>query len=188
MGELSDIVEIIQQSGNPLTSLLTVFAYVFLLIFIFKTVYGWFLELYNKKHGKESKEENTEKTIQELRDAINGLKELHEQDINKLKHTESDDIRQIKESIDQLTKSVQETNDKINKVSERDKHTNQAVLRSDIIRIYNELEHDNWNINPTTKENLDHLFESYFENEGNGLVKSLKKEYDKHIHVDYSNL
>lgn len=188
MGDIVEITEIVQQGGNPLNSFVLVFAYIFLIVTVVKYLYSGFMVLYKKKHGIESKEENTEKLIQELYKSINDLKDVHEKDVTKLSQKENNDIKQIKESIDRLTTSVQETNDRIKTVSERDKRTNQAVLRSDIIRIYNELEENHWKMAPISKENLDHLFESYFENGGNGLIKDIKKDYDAHVNVDYSIL
>lgn len=187
MGDVIKASEFLQ-GRDIIGSFVTVLVCIFILVSLGKTFYGWAMELYKKKNGIETEKENTDRLIQELRNSINDLKELHKNDIDGLKQKEANDISQIKKSIDELNKSVKQTNDKMESVSERDKHTNQAILRSDIIRIYSEIKENDWKITPIGKENMDKLFENYFANEGNGLIKDLKQEYDDNVCVDYSKL
>ena len=187
---MGDILKASEYLGgqNVINSFVTVLVVLLVAIKLFEIGNSLWTKAYNKKHGIETKEENQEKLIQELRNSINDLKDLHESDIRGLKQKEANDISQIKNSIDELNKSVKQTNDRMQSVSERDKHTNQAILRSDIIRIYSEIKENDWKITPIGKENMDKLFENYFDNEGNGLIKDLKQEYDENVCVDYSKL
>lgn len=187
MGDILKASEYLE-GQNVVNSFVTVLVILLVAIKLAELGYGLWTKAYNKRHGIEAKEENTEKLIQDLRNSINDLKELHESDISVLKQKEANDISRIKDSIDELNKSVQQTNDRMKMVSERDKHTNQAILRSDIIRIYSEIKENDWKITPIGKENMDKLFENYFANEGNGLIKDLKQEYDENVCVDYSKL
>ena len=187
MGDIIKISEIIR-NNDLLTSLLVVFGCAFFISFIIKTIYGWVTIYYNKRHGIETKDENINNSIKELRQVINDLKELHEEDIKELKDKEKEDIAQIKESVKEINKMIQDTNTKMDILSERDQHTNQAILRNDIIRTYKDIQANNMYVSPREKENMDELFESYFKNNGNGTIKDLKADYDANIVVDYYRL
>ena len=169
MGEIVGAQEIIGQSflNEPL---IVILAYVILIVTIINYGYKVFMVLYNKKHGIDTKEENIVKSIEMLKESIDQLKELHENDINTLRTKEKNDY-------DKMMSIIEDTAKKQEDEAKRASKADQAILRSDIIKLCKEFKKAYWIISPTDKENLDNLFKNYYANGGNGLIKDLEKTY-----------
>ncbi|MDD3121941.1 MAG: hypothetical protein PHC62_00330 [Candidatus Izemoplasmatales bacterium] len=180
MGEIIALAEYVS-GENILRALFIVTAYITMIVLFINLLIKVFMKLYHTKRGIDTKDETIEKDIKKLQSDVYALQEIHREDIKKIYCETEITNKELRETIQQLKASMDREYDRTSKM-------NQAILRNEIIRAFKEMKQNDDTITPTDKENLDKLFENYFECGGNGLIKGIKTEYDKIIKVDYDSL
>lgn len=139
---------------------------------LIKWIYGMFIKMYKRKRGQENESttivENTEQ-IKNLTTTIENLAAL------------------LNKQYQHLDKKIDEQKERITKIDEDGKKRDCALLRDRILggmRYFsqNQDEHGNVHIGITDHENMEHLFEEYFNCHGNGTVKTMyENEFKKFI-------
>ena len=137
-----------------------------------KWIYSLFIKAYRRKRGQEDETttiaENTEQ-IKNLTTTIDNLADL------------------LNKQYQHLDKKIDEQKERITKIDEDGKKRDCALLRDRILggmRYFsqNKDEHGNVHIGITDHENMEHLFEEYFNCHGNGTVKTMyENEFKKFI-------
>lgn len=181
MGDIATAQEVLGGQSFLNIPLIEILAIVFVIAQLVNYGYKIFMTLYNKKNGTEKKEKSVLENIEDLSKSIKELKEIHENDIKRVQDKEKTDYAELKAIIKETAKKQEEE-------LSRSAQADQAILRSDIIRICKESQKAYWIVSPTDKENLDKLFAAYYGMDGNGLIKDLEKVYRENVHVDYDLL
>ena len=137
-----------------------------------KWIYDLFIKMYKRKRGQEDENttivKNTEQ-IKNLATAIDNLADL------------------LNKQYQHLDKKIDEQKERITKIDEEGKKRDCAILRDRILggmRYFsqNRDEQGNVHISISDHENMEHLFEEYFNCHGNGTVKSMyENEFKKFI-------
>ena len=137
-----------------------------------KWIYDLFIKMYKRKRGQEDENttivKNTEQ-IKNLASAIDNLADL------------------LNKQYQHLDKKIDEQKERITKIDEEGKNRDCAILRDRIIqslRYFSQKkdENDIVHISLADHENMEHLFEEYFNCHGNGTVKSMyENEFKKFI-------
>ena len=158
--------------ADLLSTILVIAAIIVCVEKFIKWIYCLFIKAYKRKRGQESETtsivENTEK-IKNLTTTIDNLADL------------------LNKHYQHLDKKIDEQKERITKIDEEGKKRDCALLRDRILggmRYFsqNKDEHGNVHIGITDHENMEHLFEEYFNCHGNGTVKSMyENEFKKFI-------
>ena len=162
--------------GHSITDLLSTILVIAAIIVcvekFIKWIYCLFIKMYKRKRGQEDENttivKNTEQ-IKNLTSAIDNLADL------------------LNKQYQHLNKKIDEQKERITKIDEEGKKRDCALLRDRILggmRYFsqNKDEHGNVHIGITDHENMEHLFEEYFNCRGNGTVKSMyENEFKKFI-------
>lgn len=157
-----------------LSSILVIVSIIICVEKAIKWIYGLFLKMYKRKRGQESEfttiEENTEQ-IKNLTTTIDNLADL------------------LNKQYQHLDKKIDEQKERITKIDEDGKKRDCALLRDRILggmRYFsqNKDEQGNVHISITDHENMEHLFEEYFNCNGNGTVKVMHENEFKKFIID----
>ena len=137
-----------------------------------KWIYDLFIKMYKRKRGQEDENttiiENTEQ-IKNLTTTIDNLADL------------------LNKQYQHLDKKIDEQTERITKIDEEGKKRDCAILRDRIIqslRYFSQKKDESGivHISLADHENMEHLFEEYFNCHGNGTVKSMyENEFKKFI-------
>lgn len=183
MSQISDIEQLVEfvLGRDTIGSLITIVAWIVLLVNIYKYGKKGMMWIYNRQRGIEDSEEEQEdlkKSVKTLEKELDEFKEIHETDMNKLIERQDQIMQDMKDSITSLAKEMEEERNDSRLVD-------QSVLRTEIIRMYKDmLNTPNYALSMTDKENFDSLFNSYFLRKGNGRIHELYNEYLEKVKVD----
>lgn len=141
---------------------------------IIKWIYGIFLKLYKKKKGQEDEATIIDKNTEEIKNLAESIDKL---------------AGLLNKQYQHLDKKIDEQGARITKIDEDGKTRDCAILRD---RILGALRYFSKNVDEqgkvhiafTDHENIEHLFESYFNCHGNGSVKSIYENEFKNWIID----
>lgn len=184
---MKDFIELASmiKGESVLSAIFLLMACAFLVIKMFQTLWGWFMWLYRKQKGIETKEERMAK----IEETMIKMQTDHAAEMQELRDKENDDIKEIKVILTGIAESLEEEKAERKERDLNEQQFNRVVMRSTILTGVDELRKADWVCSPARKQNMDELFECYFRNKGNGEIEMLKtNEYDVKIQVDYQKM
>lgn len=162
--------------GNSVSNIFVTLGVIVAIIICIEKAIRWiyqkFLLAYKKKKGYEDEATTINNNTEQIKNLVASIENLGELLNKQYQH---------------LDRKIDDQKERITKIDEDGKKRDCAILRDRILggmRYFsqNKDEHGNVHVGITDHENMEHLFEEYFNCHGNGTVKSMyENEFKKFI-------